>query len=64
MQQAQDATHGQVAEGVKSCSAVLDLAGRAGVDMPIVRTVDAVCHHGLSPHDAVGMLMGRETTRE
>lgn len=62
--QAQDATRGQVAEGVKSASSVLDLSGRVGVDMPIVRTVDAVCHRGLSPPDAVRALMGRETTRE
>ncbi|MHA3704412.1 NAD(P)H-dependent glycerol-3-phosphate dehydrogenase [Jatrophihabitans sp. YIM 134969] len=64
LQQAQEATHGQVVEGVKSCAAVLDLSARAGVDMPICRTVDAVCHHGLAPQEAVRMLMGRETTRE
>ena len=64
LQQAQDATHGQVVEGVKSCAAVLELAARVGVDMPISRTVDAVCHHGLAPQEAVRMLMGRETTKE
>lgn len=64
MEQAQQAARGQVAEGVKSCSSVLDLAGRNRVDMPIVRAVDAVCHHGLSPRDAVRDLMSRETTSE
>lgn len=64
LQQAQEATHGQVVEGVKSCAAVLELSARAGIDMPISRTVDAVCHHGLAPQQAVRMLMGRETTKE
>ena len=64
LQQAQEATHGQVVEGVKSCAAVLELSARAGIDMPISRTVDAVCHHGLAPQEAVRMLMGRETTKE
>ena len=49
---------------VKSCAAVLELSARAGIDMPISRTVDAVCHHGLAPQEAVRMLMGRETTKE
>src|SRR5207253_4935991 len=31
---AQEATHGQVAEGVKSCRSILDLAERHGVDVP------------------------------
>lgn len=64
LQQAQEETHGQVVEGVKSCAAVLTLSERAGIDMPITRVVDAVCHHGLAPLDAVRALMGRETTRE
>ncbi len=38
---------GGTAEGVKSCSSVLDLAGRVGVDMPITRAVVAVLHQGL-----------------
>ena len=33
--QAQEAAHGQVAEGVKSCSSIRELAARAGVEMPI-----------------------------
>ena len=38
---------GGTAEGVKSCSSVLDLAGRVGVEMPITRAVVAVLHQGL-----------------
>jgi len=41
------AATGGTAEGVKSCSSVLDLATSAGVDMPITRAVVAVLHHGL-----------------
>jgi glycerol-3-phosphate dehydrogenase (NAD(P)+) len=38
---------GGTAEGVKSCASVLDLATRAGVEMPITRAVVAVLHEGL-----------------
>ncbi|MEE6296244.1 NAD(P)H-dependent glycerol-3-phosphate dehydrogenase [Georgenia wangjunii] len=38
---------GGTAEGVKSCRAVLELAGRHGVDMPITQAVAAVLHEGL-----------------
>lgn len=41
------AATGGTAEGVKSCSSVLDLAQRVGVDMPITRAVVAVLHQGL-----------------
>jgi glycerol-3-phosphate dehydrogenase (NAD(P)+) len=41
------AATGGTAEGVKSCSSVLDLASRVGVDMPITRAVVAVLHQGL-----------------
>jgi glycerol-3-phosphate dehydrogenase (NAD(P)+) len=41
------AATGGTAEGVKSCSSVLDLAHRAGVEMPITRAVVAVLHQGL-----------------
>jgi glycerol-3-phosphate dehydrogenase (NAD(P)+) len=64
LEQAQQATHGQVAEGVKSCRSILDLAERQGVDVPIVRQVEAVCYRGVSPHRAVGELMSRSTKSE
>ncbi len=41
------AATGGTAEGVKSCSSVLDLARRVGVEMPITRAVVAVLHQGL-----------------
>lgn len=64
LEQAQEATHGQVAEGVKSCRSVLELAERSGVDVPIVRVVESVCYRGGSPRDAVLALMSRSTKSE
>jgi glycerol-3-phosphate dehydrogenase (NAD(P)+) len=64
LEQAQEATHGQVAEGVKSCRSVLDLAGRHGVDVPITQAVEAVCYQELSPADMIGLLMGRAMKSE
>jgi glycerol-3-phosphate dehydrogenase (NAD(P)+) len=64
LEQAQEATHGQVAEGVKSCRSVLDLAGRHGVDVPITRAVESVCYGGIKPQDALRLLMSRSTKSE
>jgi len=64
LEQAQEATHGQVAEGVKSCRSVLDLAGRHGVDVPITRVMDAVCAGQVGPGEAVRLLMSRSTKAE
>jgi glycerol-3-phosphate dehydrogenase (NAD(P)+) len=58
------ATHGQVAEGVKSCSSIRDLAARAGVEMPITDVVHRVCHDGADPSRMVGELLGREKKAE
>jgi glycerol-3-phosphate dehydrogenase (NAD(P)+) len=49
----------QVAEGVKSCRSVLDLARRNGVDVPITEHVAMVCHEGMTAADMVRGLMGR-----
>jgi glycerol-3-phosphate dehydrogenase (NAD(P)+) len=49
----------QTAEGVKSSRAVLELAQRAGVDMPIAEHVAAVVHDGMAPRDMVQSLMTR-----
>ena len=62
--QAQVAAHGQVAEGVKSCSSIRELAGRAGVEMPIADVVHRVCHDGGDPSRMVGALLGREKKAE
>jgi glycerol-3-phosphate dehydrogenase (NAD(P)+) len=64
LEQAQAATHGQVAEGVKSCRSILDLAERHNVDVPIVRVVESVCYGGTSTVDAVRQLMNRSTKSE
>ncbi len=53
-----------VAEGVKSCRVVLDLAERYGVDMPIVREVDAVVNGGSRPTDAYRGLLRIAPTSE
>ncbi|MDP8975351.1 MAG: NAD(P)-dependent glycerol-3-phosphate dehydrogenase [Actinomycetota bacterium] len=53
-----------VAEGVNSSPAVLELAGRVGVEMPIAEQVVAVLHHGRSAAEAVSSLMRREAKPE
>lgn len=58
------ASTSQVAEGVKSSRAVLDLARRHGVDMPIVEQVVAICHEGVSASDGLLALMTRRARPE
>ncbi|MFN2557340.1 MAG: NAD(P)H-dependent glycerol-3-phosphate dehydrogenase [Nitriliruptorales bacterium] len=53
-----------VAEGVKSARAILALARRAGVEMPICDAVVKVVHEGLAPSDLVAGLMAREPKPE
>lgn len=53
-----------VAEGVKSSPAVLDLARRHAVEMPIAEQVVAVCHQGRSAVEAVSLLMQRRRKSE
>jgi len=62
--QAQTAAHGQVAEGVKSCSAIRELAKRHGVEMPITEVVHRVCHDGFDPREMATDLIGRKTKPE
>jgi glycerol-3-phosphate dehydrogenase (NAD(P)+) len=62
--QAQEAAHGQVSEGVKSCSSIRQLAARHGVEMPITDVVHRVCHEGLAPAPAAVELLGRERKPE
>ncbi len=64
MEVAQQATHGQVAEGVKSCTSIRALAERHGVEMPLTTSVHQVCHEGLSVAEAVGRLLGRSMKPE
>ena len=48
-----------VAEGVKSCSAVLGLAERAGVEMPIVSRVGKILFENADPRAMVSDLLSR-----
>jgi glycerol-3-phosphate dehydrogenase (NAD(P)+) len=54
----------QVAEGVQSTAAVLALADRMGVEVPIARIVGAVLYDGRRPADLVPELMLREAKSE
>lgn len=62
--EAKEATKGQVAEGVFSSLSIHQLAGEAGVDMPITAAVHAVCHEGAGVRDVIVSLMGRSKKSE
>lgn len=64
LEQAQAAAHGQVAEGVKSCSSIRQLAARHGVEMPIADGVHRVCHDGQPSREMAAELLGRATKPE
>ncbi len=53
-----------VAEGVRSTAALLELAERAGIEMPIAAMVGAVLYEGRRPADLVPELMLREAKAE
>ncbi|HLT59596.1 MAG TPA: NAD(P)H-dependent glycerol-3-phosphate dehydrogenase [Microlunatus sp.] len=54
----------QVAEGVKSCSSIQDLARRHGVEMPIVDQVAAVIAGEITAREMIPALMGRAAKPE
>lgn len=54
----------QVAEGVKACGSVVQLADEYEVDMPISREVDAVVNHGRTPQEGFQNLLARVPTIE
>ncbi len=54
----------QVAEGVKSCESLGDLAGKHGVDMPIVEHVVRVVRGELTPEQMLRSLISRAATSE
>jgi glycerol-3-phosphate dehydrogenase (NAD(P)+) len=64
LDQAQAATNGQVAEGVKSCRSVLDLARRHKIDVPITEAVEAVCYGAITPAEMLTRLMARSVKSE
>src|SRR5262252_7864469 len=53
-----------VVEGVETTKAVLALAEKYGVDMPITTSVHAVLFEGVDPIEAIGHLMSREQKAE
>lgn len=53
-----------VAEGVRTSEAVVELARRAGVEMPIADQVVAILHGLTPPAEVVAVLMGREVKPE
>lgn len=55
---------GQVAEGVPTARAVLQVAAEQGVDVPICQAVHDVLFAGLDPREAVAGLMGRQPKDE
>ena len=64
VEQARAAAHGQVAEGAMSCRAILDLANRHGVEVPVTAAVEHVCFGGGSPEQMVRALMSRTQKSE
>jgi glycerol-3-phosphate dehydrogenase (NAD(P)+) len=54
----------QVAEGVKSCSSLLDLANRAGVYAPIVTHVHSVVSGDMTPQAMLESLISRDSKHE
>jgi glycerol-3-phosphate dehydrogenase (NAD(P)+) len=58
------ASMNMVAEGVRSSQAIVGLARRVGVEMPIAEGVVAVCHHGMDPHGLVEQLLSRSAKSE
>ncbi|WP_333619154.1 NAD(P)H-dependent glycerol-3-phosphate dehydrogenase, partial [Dietzia sp.] len=64
MEEAQEATNGQVAEGVKSCTSIKALADAAGVEMPLTEAAHLVCHEGVAVSDLVRTLMDRSKKSE
>lgn len=53
-----------VTEGVFSARAVIELAGRLGVDMPICTAVNAIVNHGKDIDQVVESLLARPFTKE
>jgi glycerol-3-phosphate dehydrogenase (NAD(P)+) len=53
-----------VAEGVRNTLTVLELASRAGVEMPIIAAVHRVIYQGVAPTQALHELMSRQLRPE
>jgi glycerol-3-phosphate dehydrogenase (NAD(P)+) len=55
---------GMVVEGINALPAVMTLAEKYNVEMPIVQSVYAIVHRGVSPRDVVQQLMSRDKKPE
>lgn len=55
---------GMVVEGVYTCDAALALSAKMGVDMPITEAIHAIVYEGVSPKEAVGVLLNRAVKQE
>ena len=64
LQEALDSLGGEVAEGVTTTTAAVEMARRMGVDMPIAETTHRVLFDGLDPKQAALELMGRAPRAE
>lgn len=54
----------KLAEGVATAKALLTLASRVGVEMPITSAVDEIINHKSDPHDMLKLLFSRTNIRE
>ena len=54
----------QTAEGVKSCTSILELARNTGVDVPIIEQVDAMIQHDRTAQEVVSALLSRPRKAE
>ena len=54
----------QTAEGVKSCTSILELARHTGVDVPIIEQVDEMIQHDRSAQEVVSALLSRPRKAE
>lgn len=64
LEQAQEATMGQVAEGVKSCTSIRELSRQVGVEMPLTEAIHEICHEGGDAVEVAVRLMKRSTKPE
>ncbi len=55
---------GMVVEGMNALPAAIELSDRYGVEMPIVRAVNAIVNEGMPPAEAVHALMTRDPKGE
>ena len=53
-----------VAEGVKTCAVVMELAQKYGLDMPVSEEIHAVLHHGRTAAEAYRGLRRRKAGHE